>query len=249
MTIPHSIAVLSDIHGNQWALEAVLADIRQRGIERIVNLGDVLYGPLDPRGTADLLMPLEIPTVCGNEDRLVFTEVDDKLSPTLQYVCNELQDCQEIWLRGLPQTAVIEEMLFLCHASPSSDSNYLLWDVHPTGAVRRTPADVLRVVSDVDQPVILCGHDHVPHSVRLPSGQLVVNPGSVGLPAYADDRPYPHVMETGTPHARYAILHKTGNTWEARHFMVSYDWETAARCAVRNGRADWASWLQTGKAK
>jgi hypothetical protein len=46
-----SLAVLADIHGNRWALEAVLADIRGRGIRAMVNLGDSLYGPLDPAGT------------------------------------------------------------------------------------------------------------------------------------------------------------------------------------------------------
>ena len=43
---PQTFAVLSDIHGNRWVLEAVLDDIRRRGIRDLVNLGDCLYGPL-----------------------------------------------------------------------------------------------------------------------------------------------------------------------------------------------------------
>jgi hypothetical protein len=48
------IAITSDIHGNKLVLEAVLNDIRSRGIIKILNLSDSLYGPLDPSGTADL---------------------------------------------------------------------------------------------------------------------------------------------------------------------------------------------------
>ena len=68
------IAVLADIHGNRWALEAVLEDIRRRGIREMVNLGDCLYGPLDPAGTARLLLELDMPAVRGNEDRILLDE-------------------------------------------------------------------------------------------------------------------------------------------------------------------------------
>ena len=54
-TFHTSLAVIADIHGNRWALEAVLQDIDRRGIQQIVNLGDHLTGPLDPAGTAEFL--------------------------------------------------------------------------------------------------------------------------------------------------------------------------------------------------
>ena len=54
------IAFLSDIHGNSWALKAVLNDIKQRGITEIYDLGDSLYGPLDPKGTFHLLLDWNI---------------------------------------------------------------------------------------------------------------------------------------------------------------------------------------------
>jgi len=57
------IAVLSDIHGNVRALDAVLAEIARRGIRRVVNLGDCLYGPFDPRPAAERLMAFAAPTV------------------------------------------------------------------------------------------------------------------------------------------------------------------------------------------
>jgi len=63
------LAILSDIHANIWALEAVLADIRKQGVDLIVNAGDILSAPLEPAATADLLIPLQLPTIRGNHER------------------------------------------------------------------------------------------------------------------------------------------------------------------------------------
>ena len=63
--------MLSDIHGNIRALDAVLADIEDRGIRNIINLGDCAYGPFDPRSVMNRLLELNLPTVSGNEDRIL----------------------------------------------------------------------------------------------------------------------------------------------------------------------------------
>jgi predicted phosphodiesterase len=60
------LAAISDIHGNLAALDAVLAHIARRGVGKIVNLGDILSGPLQPSETADRLMALALPTISGN---------------------------------------------------------------------------------------------------------------------------------------------------------------------------------------
>ncbi len=83
--------------------------------------------------------------------------------------------------------------------------------------------------------------------VHLPTGALVVNPGSVGYPAYADDVPFPHVMEAGSPHARYAIVDDATGSWQVDPRAVAYDWETAARTAEANGRPEVARALRTGR--
>ena len=85
--------------------------------------------------------------------------------------------------------------------------------------------------------------------MTLPGGQTVVNPGSVGLPAYWDDLPHPHVMETGSPHARYSVISYSEFGWSVTDRIVPYDCESAAETANRNGRPDWAEWLKTGRAK
>ncbi|NIU79389.1 MAG: hypothetical protein GWN71_39355, partial [Gammaproteobacteria bacterium] len=86
-------------------------------------------------------------------------------------------------------------------------------------------------LSDVRQEVVLCGHTHVPRLVALLDGRIAVNPGSVGLPAYDDDAPHPHVMEAGSPHARYAVLVRREGTWSVELVALPYDWSAAARAA------------------
>lgn len=64
-------AAIADVHGNCVALEAVLADIAAVGITEVVNLGDHVSGPLEPRRTADLLMTRGFPSIRGDQDRLL----------------------------------------------------------------------------------------------------------------------------------------------------------------------------------
>ena len=107
---------------------------------------------------------------------------------------------------------------------------------------------MLARAGDADAALILCGHTHMPRSMRLDDGRLVVNPGSVGLQAYDDDHGHPHVMENGTPHARYAIAEQGADgAWTAHFHAVAYDWEQAARLALDNGRPDWVRPLRTGR--
>ena len=60
------LAAISDIHGNLPALQAVLADIERQGVDQVVNLGDILSGPLQPAETAELLMARNFTTIRGN---------------------------------------------------------------------------------------------------------------------------------------------------------------------------------------
>jgi diadenosine tetraphosphatase ApaH/serine/threonine PP2A family protein phosphatase len=248
MTTP-PIAVLSDIHGNRWALEAVLDDIRRRGIRDMVNLGDCLYGPLDPSGTARILMELGMPTVRGNEDRIILDEPGRHPgSPSLPFVQGSLKPEHLDWLKTLPPTACAFDDLFLCHGTPDRDDAYLLWEVRESGC-RRLPADAIaRRLQAVPQPVVLCGHDHLPALLALPDGRHVVDPGSVGLPAYRDHSPYPHVMEAGSPHARYSVIQSLPSGLAVEAIAIPYAWQSAVATAAENSRADWAEYLRTGRA-
>ncbi len=83
--------------------------------------------------------------------------------------------------------------------------------------------------------------------MRLGDGRMIVNPGSVGSPGYRDVHPFPHVMEAGTPDARYAILELADGTWQATFRQVPYDHAAMAALARRNGQPELASALATGR--
>lgn len=244
------LAVISDVHGNRPALEAVLDDIRRRGIEQIVNLGDCLYGPLDPAGTADLLIRLDMTTVRGNEDRILTHLPEDSTGAmSLDFTRRSLSTAHISWLASLKPTSVAFDDFFLCHGRPDRDDQYLFYGVGPEGARVRSAADLEADTREITQRVILCGHDHTPNQVILPDGRLIVNPGSVGLQAYTDATPYYHCMQSGSPEARYAILTLTIGGWQVEHVAVIYDWQAAADLAKQNGREDWSRWLVTGCAQ
>ena len=242
----YSLAVIADIHGNRWALEAVLQDIERRGIQQIVNLGDNLTGPLDPAGTADMLIERGIAGVCGNDDRVLFAPGREP-SSSQRYTLEQLAPHHLDWLRSLPATMVVAGELFVCHGD-LFDAPYLLEQVEAPGVFLRSSKAIEVSIAAIAYPVILCGHSHVPRTVFLPQGKLIVNPGSVGLPAYTMDTPFPYAMESGSPHARYALLHRAHEKWQVEHVQVPYSWEEAARVATQNQRADWAWWLATGRA-
>ena len=94
-------------------------------------------------------------------------------------------------------------------------------------------------MGNVASPVVACGHSHVPRSVRLPSGQLCVNPGRVGVQAYTDDHPEHCIMELGTPDAHCAAMAKTTNGWACESYAVPYDHGSMAKLARARGRHDW----------
>jgi predicted phosphodiesterase len=241
------IAAISDIHGNIAALDAVLADIASRGVDRIVNLGDHCSGGLFPAETADRLMALDVPTIRGNHERQLLELAPERMGLSDRHAAACLRPDQRAWMAALPPTLRLSADILLVHGTPASDVEYFLETVTPDGLRRATRGEIAQRAGDVDAAVILCGHTHLARAVRLDDGRLIVNPGSVGLPAYDDDRPYPHVVESGSPHARYAIVSHDDGGWSAEMHAVAYDWEKAARDAEVNDRPDWARALRTGR--
>ena len=166
---------------------------------------------------------------------------------TLTYTLEALTKTQLMWISSTHQFAtVVDKALFLCHGTPSSDTTYLVEGMSSQGGFLKETVNIQAELTNVPQKVILCGHSHMPRLVSLPDGHLIVNPGSVGLQAYTDDVP-PHKMETGNPHARYAILSETSTGWQMEQIAVPYAWEKAARQACQKNRPDWAAWLESGR--
>jgi len=254
------IAVVSDVHGNLPALEAVLAHARRAGYDAIVNLGDIASGPLWPRETIDFLMAEDWLTLAGNHERQVLDDPPERLNDSDAFAAAALGPAHRDWLRALPATAWLDGDVFLCHGTPDSDLTNWLDTVVPDFGVhgghgirparleeiaqRLPPAIDGRPASRVK--IALCGHTHLPRSVQLPGGPLVANPGSVGLPAYEGTRPHRHQVQNGSPHARYAIVERRTGAFHVEHLAVSYDHTRAAARAAENARPDWAAALATG---
>lgn len=242
------IAILSDIHGNILALDAVLADIAARGIDRIVNLGDILSGPLFPCETADRLMALDLPTIRGNRERQLLTMAPDHMGLSDHYTDSVLQPRHRDWIASLPASLWIDDDVLMVHGAPGDDLCYWLESIDGDTTRPATVQEVEDRAGGVDAPLILCGHTHIPRVHSRPGGGMVVNPGSVGLPAYDDIHPVPHRVESGTPHARYAIIDRDGHgRWRVEAVAIPYDWEGAARAAEARSRPDWARALRTGR--
>jgi diadenosine tetraphosphatase ApaH/serine/threonine PP2A family protein phosphatase len=195
----------------------------------------------------DVLMALDAVHVRGNHDRWLIDRPPEKMGPWERPAFAQLDARHLDWLRTVPMTRVFRDQVFLCHATPTDDNVYWLEAVTPDGAVTCAPLDEIEKHAEaIPQSLILCGHTHIARAVRLRDGRLVVNPGSVGDPGYSYHLPYPHLIEAGTPDARYAVLELHSGGWNVSFRHVPYDHGAMAELARRNGDPEFASALATG---
>ncbi len=180
------VAAIYDIHGNLPALEAVLRDVRDAGVDRIVVGGDVVPGPM-PRETIARLLGLDLPAqfIQGNGDRAVYqamagidaADVPEPFRPVVRWTAGQLDADHGRAMAGWPQTLRMEiaglgEVLF-CHGTPASDTGIF---------TRLTPADRLAPLFEpLGVPLVVCGHTHMQFD-RMIGATRVVNAGSVGMP-------------------------------------------------------------------
>ena len=230
------VAVISDVHGNRLALEAVLADIVAQGVDMTLNLGDMVSGPMEPGRTAELLFECGFPAVSGNHERYLVSE--GPLDPVDLLARDDLEPAHLDWFAALPGTLAINGEILMCHGTPRCDTQPWL-DAWFRGRDVTLPdeATVTAEAEGLDFPVLLCGHSHVARSVRLRDGRLVVNPGSVGLQMYY-----------GSPDARYAVIERRRGQWTVSLLSVPYDHAAASRQAVENGFPRWQEALEAGSA-
>ena len=243
------LALLADIHGNLPALEAVVADIAAHQIARVVNLGDHASGPLWPAETVAFLMrqPGWV-QIAGNHDRALATDDPATHSASDRYAFERLTRPQMEWLARLPATARVGDDILLCHGTPTDDLMPLLETVEAGRFRLAREEEIVRRLSGAEARVVACGHTHAPRLVRRSAGMVLINPGSVGLQAFTDVTEQPYRGETGSPHARYAILDGDGPDWRVTFHAVPYDHPAAVRQAERSGSREWAAWLRTGYA-
>jgi putative phosphoesterase len=237
------LGLISDIHGNLFALEAVLAELEREELDRIVCLGDVVAGPRANEALARV-RDLGCPVVMGNWDAWSVggmpepsTPVEEKLYAIGAYWAERLRDEDREFIRTFVPTLDLEagegRRLLCFHGSPSSFDDWI---------VATTPdAEVAGMLEGVRADVLLGGHTHL-QMLRRYEDSLFVNPGSVGLPFELWS---PDDVQIA-PRAEYAIV-----TWSDGRFAVdlrrtTYDVEAHLRGGLDSGMpyADWwaASW-------
>ena len=230
------LAVISDVHGNAPALDAVLEHIAAQHVDAIVCLGDHVSGPIDPAGAAARLMDLGALAISGNHDRWTVDPGLRRAGAVDRFARAQLSAGQLEWLAGLPATEAVGNEVFVCHGTPDDDEMPWL-DNFYDGRTTTLPseAEVAGHAEGIDSAVILCGHTHIARTLRLTDGRLIANPGSVGMQ-----------LVRGSPDAHYGIVEKGRRGWQTALIAVPYDTEAAARMAEANGFPGWGESIRHG---
>ena len=220
------IAVISDIHGNMEAIEAVMDDISKKSCNKIFILGDYAMAGPEPSDAVEYFMKRKdnpvFKMIQGNTDLMIATYTDELyeglkekapiMAEALKNDVEILNPVEKDFLKNLPiQLEVVEGgvKFLLVHGSPRKNNEDILPD---------TPLqEVERMLLNVKADVILCGHTHIPCGFQTSTRQTVVNVGSIG-------RPF-----TPEPKACYLIITVENGQCVFEHQFVEYDKERASR--------------------
>jgi putative phosphoesterase len=240
------LGIISDIHGNLLALEAVLAELEREAPDRLICLGDVVAGPRANDALARV-RALDCPVIMGNWDAWSVDGMPEPSNPVEQllydlgaYWAERLSDGDRDFIRTFaPRIELdLDGTRLLCfHGSPTSYDHWI---------VATTPdEEVAEKLGGYDAPVLVGGHTHL-QMVRRYSDSLFVNPGSVGLPFELWSLAGVQIA----PRAEYAILTVEDGRFAVDLRRTSYDVEAHLRAGLESGmpHAEWwaASWQRLG---
>ncbi len=208
------IAFISDIHSNLQALETVLKDITERGVDEIYCLGDLTSYHCFPNEVIDTVRRRNIPTIMGNND-LDIVEGRIRVGSPKEWNLKELSSKNLNWLKSLPDEIEIQKLnrkIKLVHGSPRKIDEYMYEGTgSTTSLLRGEEADILVV-----------GHTHLPYYCKY-GDKLLINSGSVGKP------------KLGRPNATYAILELDWNLERVEIVELEYPLEELVEALVKNG--------------
>lgn len=235
------IAVFGDVHGNRFALEAVVADIRRHAPDAWVNLGDQVFGGADPAGAWQLQQALKdeygVLEVRGNTDERLGEALGETTAKRemLAWLHAVLPAGTGAVVAGLPTSVTLADGAVLAaHGAPDSAWTYLLLE----GKNWASDAVVLERLGNLEGArVVVVGHSHQEH-LRQIGPLTVVNVGAVSR------------QKDGSPLARWVLLEGEGDAWNVTFRRVAYDVEAAAQWAERHahqGVAE-AEQLRSGRA-
>lgn len=216
------IAVLSDIHGNMQALEAVLVDIRANNCDKVFCLGDLAMAGPEPQKVIDFVKKQTDWTVIqGNTDKMIadFTpeilKNTEKAFPVMGHALADdvlfLSDDAKSFLKNLPAQKELNidgvKVLFV-HGSPRRNNE----DILPDMSLEK----VEEIIESTDADLIFCGHTHIPAGYQTSKKQTVVNVGSIGRPMTFDAK------------SCYCIVEFNNGEFSIEHRLLDYDREKAA---------------------
>ena len=229
MTGTERIAVLSDVHGNLTAFDAVLADIDARGITTVLNLGDV--AGKGPRGSATIARSRErcAVTVRGNWDDFLPVSGQHE-DPAIRWWHDELTDEDRSWLAGLPLShdlVLAGRRVRLFHASATSV--YTRVHFHHTDEEFAGMFATTELTGDGPEPTVVVYGDVHDAYVETFRGRTLVNVGSVGNP-----------LDETT--ASYVILEGAGDVFSLQIVRVPYDVEAELAVAEAAGMPTLEAW-------
>ncbi len=229
-----SIAILSDIHSNVRALEAVLADIKNKQITEIYCTGDSVGYNTNPNEVLNKMREQGICSVMGNHDQKVAsfdkkeTTFTDKFDQS-KWTYDKLTSENVAFLNDLPMSFNIDfcgKRILVSHGSPNSNSEYIFYE--------DTEKQEL-IASETDADILIFGHTHNFYTKNV-GDKLFINAGSVGRPKDGDNR------------AGYVVL-SCDDDMVAEYVRVSYDNESLAKEIEASELPNsFAEVIRTGKA-
>lgn len=233
------LAIISDIHGNAIAFQAVLEDLKKVAPDKSVCLGDAIQGGPQPAESVSLLRDYGCPVVMGNADAWLLSgvttgneEVDEQrereLSDVREWSLSQLSDADRAYIAGFQPTITVDvtpNVEVLCfHGSPTSFDEVLL----PLGP----DEDFARMFTANEQRVMTGGHTHC-QFIRHFKRRFFFNPGSVGFA-------YRHGQDAGTfradPWAEYAVLTAADSTLSLEFRRVAFDAKALSEIYKSSGR-------------
>lgn len=236
------VALIADVHGNLFALDAVLAEIAKEQPDRIICLGDVAAGP-QASECIERIRALGCPVILGNWDAWFVDgmpnderELERKLAEIGQWWADRISDEDRAHISSFMPSLDVElgggNSLLCFHGSPSSFSDIILSTTNE--------ATLERMLDGAHAAVYAGGHTHVQMVRRLRSA-LVVNPGSVGLPFR---RWRPEVICVA-PWAEYGLVSSNNGRLDVELRRTTYDVQAFLRLSADSGmpHSDW--WLDT----
>jgi putative phosphoesterase len=180
------IAILSDIHANAYAFQAVLNSVEDKNVDALIIAGDLFGYYFEPKAVLRLIQSFEKPVylVRGNHEEMLLKsskspdllkKISAKYGPGIKIALDQLTVSELEWVANLPHPLVLNNLdcsILLCHGSPFSIDEYIYPDF-----------PVEKIVSSLNDPpdVLIMGHTHYSF-VKTINGCLIINPGSVGQP-------------------------------------------------------------------